>query len=115
MDADEARHATLAWLSRREPPPPFELERRVRRAVERLRAPTDTVPHTLAAAALQCLRDAVRDGKQRSAANELLAADALLTFACESAAESGLVELDQFTREFDVDLFEKEAREARES
>ncbi|MGH7471818.1 MAG: hypothetical protein ACRENP_28035, partial [Longimicrobiales bacterium] len=106
------RRSTLAWLSRRETPPPFELERRVRRAIERLTAPATTVPDVLVAAAFQCMRDAARSGVQRSAANELLAADALLTYACEAAAEQGVDRLEQLTGDLDVNRFEELAREA---
>ena len=57
MDSEEVRLATPAWLSRRDPPPPYELERRVRRAVERMPAAGATIPETLAAAAFHCLED----------------------------------------------------------
>jgi hypothetical protein len=82
------------------------LERRVRRAIERVEDPLDSVVHTLAAAALLCLRNAGAEGDQRSTANELLAADALLTYACEAAAEEGIDALDRLTDELAVERFE---------
>jgi hypothetical protein len=59
------------------------------------------------------LREAARGGTQRSAANELLTADALLTYGCEAAAEEGVDALERFTREFDVAHFERLLRETR--
>jgi hypothetical protein len=105
------RRATLDWLDRRSPAPPFELERRLLRAIERLPAPAETVPLTLAAAALCCLRDAAKAGDNRRSANDLLAGDALLTYACEAAAEDGLEALEQLTREVDFPRFEALLRE----
>jgi hypothetical protein len=46
-------------------------------------------PALLAAAALACLADALGHGDDRAAALHLLAADALLTVACEAAADAG--------------------------
>jgi hypothetical protein len=105
MPTDSARSAALEWLARREAPPPL-LERRIRRAIERLDQPADSIVHTLADAALMCLRDAGRGGDQRSTANELLAADAMLTYACEAAAEEGIAALDRLTRELDIARFD---------
>jgi hypothetical protein len=45
-------------------------------------------PGLLAAAALACLADALGHGDDRVAALHLLAADALLTVACEAAADA---------------------------
>jgi hypothetical protein len=47
------------------------------------------IPEALAGAAFSCLRAALAGGADRSAAWDLLAADALLTYACEAAAERG--------------------------
>jgi hypothetical protein len=112
MSAEDMRQAALAWLSRRDPAPPFELERRVRRALERLPAAGPSIPDTLAEAAFQCLRDAARGGAQRSAAHELLAADALLTYACEAAAEEGTEVLLRLTQTLEFARFEELARTA---
>jgi hypothetical protein len=112
MEAADVRQTTLHWLGAREPLPPFELEQRIRRAVERLRTAESSVMATLAAAAFQCLQDAARSGAQRSAAHELLAADALLTYACEAAAEQGVDTLAQLTSSLDFERFEELARAA---
>lgn len=53
-----------------------------------------SVHRDLAAAALQCLRAAAQLGDDRAAALHLLAADALITAACEAAAEAGPAELE---------------------
>ena len=45
----------------------------------------DTIPAALADAARVCLRDALAAGDDRAAALHLLAADALITYACEAA------------------------------
>ena len=83
------KKATLRWLLERRPPPPFELKRRVVRAVEFIDCDGPTVADVLAAAGLDSLQRSIREGEQRSAANDLLAADALITYACEAAAEQG--------------------------
>jgi hypothetical protein len=54
----------------------------------------DTVPAALADAARACLRDALAAGDERAAALHLLAADALITYACEAAADEGGERLD---------------------
>jgi hypothetical protein len=53
------------------------------------------VPDRLAGAALDALARVIRSSPDRSAAVELLAADALLTYACEAAAEEGPEALDR--------------------
>lgn len=49
----------------------------------------DTIPGALADAARICLREALAVGDSREAALHLLAADALITYACEAAANRG--------------------------
>lgn len=51
-------------------------------------ATDEPLPMRLAAAALLCLADAAECGDDRAAALHLLAADALVTDACEAAAAS---------------------------
>lgn len=82
----DSLHA-LAWLERREPRAPEPLFARMAEALSRC-AETD-IPAALASAAFACLRRAVERGRDRAAALDLLAADALLTYACEAAAEAG--------------------------
>lgn len=83
------KQAALRWLLERRPPGPFELKRRVVRAVEWTDCEAPTIAEVLATAGLDSLQRAVREGEKRSAANDLLAADALITYACEAAAEEG--------------------------
>ncbi|HET9985454.1 MAG TPA: hypothetical protein VFQ38_17765 [Longimicrobiales bacterium] len=77
--------ATLEWLDARTPAPPPELRSRMADAL----APAQTLPGALAEAALSCLQAALARGGDRAAALDLLAADALLTYAMEAAAEAG--------------------------
>jgi hypothetical protein len=100
------RQATLNWLEARQPPPPFELYRRVRRAVEWSDAEGASVPDMLARVALQSMQRAMRSGTDRGAANDLLAADALLTYACEAAAEQGVGPFEEFIQQLDFPAFE---------
>ena len=82
------------------------------RVVERLRCPGDTIAHTLAAAAMESLREAACAGDDRRAANDLLAADALLTYAIEAATEMGTDQLEGLLGELDIARFETMMREA---
>lgn len=77
-----------AWLESREPAPPLEL-------VEWLTVPDRHLPlvdHLAEAGMDALLRAEARPGRDREAAFQLLAADALLTYACEAAAEQDDVE-----------------------
>lgn len=80
------RDATVAWLEARDTGSPVELQRHVRTAIAATRE-TELVD-ALVDASTACLDSALRLGPDRAAATELLAADALLTWACEAAAES---------------------------
>jgi hypothetical protein len=55
----------------------------------------DTISAALADAARACVREALALGDDRAAALHLLAADALITYACEAAADEGGDALDQ--------------------
>lgn len=93
-----------AWLDQRDPPAPATL----RRVMDELLAgtpPSDPLPDRLAAAGLAALEEVVRQPSRRSTASTLLAADALLTYACEAAAEAGLDELERVTAELDFERF----------
>lgn len=81
--SDAPRQAAIRWLEQRDPAPPFELQRRLQRAIERAPA-APTMASLLAEAAFASLSHAMRIGDDRTAANELLAADALLTYVIES-------------------------------
>ncbi|HEX7089219.1 MAG TPA: hypothetical protein VF192_03735 [Longimicrobiales bacterium] len=76
-----------AWLARREPRAPEGLLARMDAALAGRAEPE--IPEAFAGAAFSCLRAALAGGADRSAAWDLLAADALLTYACEAAAEQG--------------------------
>lgn len=80
-------------------PVPPELEARMESAIDD--APDDDSVHApLADAARICLRDALAAGDDRAAALHLLAADALLTYACEAAAEHGAAALAELVEVF---------------
>jgi hypothetical protein len=64
---------------------PATLRQRMDAALSAVNAQPDD-PDGLGAAALECLRDALARPDERSAAVHLLAADALITRACEVAA-----------------------------
>lgn len=87
--SDRAR----AWLAMRAGAVPPALEARMEAAVDGV-IDDDTVPAALADAARACLREALAIGDDRAAALHLLAADALITYACEAAADKGGEALD---------------------
>lgn len=81
------------WLDARRPVPPGSLRTALTRALE---SAGDTAPSTgssvaerLADAGLATLRSVLAGDAGRTSAPALLAADALLTYACEAAAEEG--------------------------
>ena len=88
-----------AWLDARTPVSPAALQERMRAAVSAVgnhgapggRQPlaAGAVPATLAEASLYALGIALEKCDERAAAPDLLAADALLTYAMEAAGEMG--------------------------
>lgn len=82
----------VAWLTERVAGP-HTLLARMREALASTQA--SDRPTRLGEAALACLRDALKQGRDRAAALPLLAADALLTSACEAAAEEGIDALER--------------------
>lgn len=84
------------WLARREPAVPARLVERMRAALDPLDGTPEDLPSALGSAAVACLRDALAKGDQREAALDLLAADALLTYGGEAAAEVGPAALERF-------------------
>jgi hypothetical protein len=83
-----SRHGR-AWLASRADDVPPSLQARMEPAVDGTAAATPPdVAGELAAAALACLQQAFDDCDERGAALHLLAADALMTSACEAAAGS---------------------------
>jgi hypothetical protein len=77
------------WLAAREPHAPPPLRDRMDSSLAAFDGDTSSMPHILAEAGLACLKEALQLGPARPAAFPLLAADALLTHACEAAAEAG--------------------------
>ena len=78
-----------AWLAARSPAPPDSLAARMRAAVSST-APDESkpIPEGLLAAGAAVLRELLDEGREsRDSALDLLAADALVTYAFEAAAE----------------------------
>lgn len=75
------------WLDARRPPPPPSLRAALDDALADGDPGQGPVSHRLAAAGLAGLEGVVRGPGSRAAALPLLAADALLTYACEAAIE----------------------------
>lgn len=93
------------WLSTRSEAAPADLRTRMLDAVATQSG--DSTADVLAAAALLCMQRALRNPAERFSALELLAADALLTHACEAAAEAGPAALAAFTDAWGAARFEQ--------
>lgn len=75
-----------SWLAGRRPASPFELAAAVREKLSGVDERGSELADTLSEAAKACLRRVqARGGRAREAAFDLLAADALVTYACEAA------------------------------
>lgn len=86
--------AAISWLEGREQAPPPALRERMREALRSAAAgggegADGPVEELLARGAFECLAAALAEAHDRSGALHLLAADALLTYAFEAAAERG--------------------------
>ena len=88
------------WLDRREATPPPRLLERLREALDAAFTRGVDLPSQFGEAALVCLEAALRRGDDRSAALDLLAADALLTYGCEAAAELDRDEVARFAEHY---------------
>lgn len=77
-----------AWLAERSPEPPARLAERIRQALgDRVEASAESAPVLCVDAATDLLRDLLsRPTAGRESALELLAVDALVTYAFEAAA-----------------------------
>lgn len=85
---------------------PPELRRAVDAALERSPVARDgSVEDRLADAGLGALSRVAGVAPERSTATELLAADTLLTYACEAAAEAGPDALERLTARLDYARF----------
>lgn len=83
--------SVIDWLATRTPPAPDELKAWLKIPDERgdPDGGVASVPGSLLKAALAHLENAVaRPGREREAAYQLLAADALITYGCEAASEA---------------------------
>jgi hypothetical protein len=78
-----------AWLDARAVDAPASLRARMSRALAHSPDVSDSLPQALAEAALAELERVLAQPSERAAAFDLLAADALLTYAFEAAAEQG--------------------------
>ena len=79
------------WIALRTPPPPEELKAWLKIPIDEMESASASVPMpTLLLKAGLAHQDEVeaRPGRNREAAYQLLAADALITYACEAAAEA---------------------------
>jgi len=77
----------VAWLNGRLPRPPEDLHARVRAEVIGLGEPEDARTGLINAGCAALGRALAQPGRVRAAAFDLLAADALVTYACEAALE----------------------------
>lgn len=89
------------WLDRRRPAMPVELRLAVDAALSEAGGVAGDLPDVLAHAALETLSNVASAPSDRSTAAELLAADALLTYACEAAAEAGADRLENLVSSLD--------------
>lgn len=83
------------WLDRHTGSAPGPLRDRVRAQVL-ARSSTGSIPHALAEAGWDALRQVLSHAGDRSAALDLLAADALVTLALLAQAEAAPEHLDEF-------------------
>lgn len=91
--------AVQAWLALRRPPPPPSLAVSMGRFVRGVDIDeAGGVPEHLAAAGLAALAAALERPEERAGALDLLAADALLTYTFEAAAEDGPAAVDRLAR-----------------
>jgi hypothetical protein len=84
--------ALIDWLDGRRPAAPPSLRRVMADALERGDPGTGELAERLAAAGLDLLRIVIAGPPGREGALTLLAADALLTYACEAAVEEEAME-----------------------
>lgn len=87
------------WVDGRRPPAPVALRDEVVRMLEHHDPRSGSVAERLAAAGLAGFSAVLAGPGDRSSAGALLSADALLTYACEAAAEEGHGALERLTRE----------------
>jgi hypothetical protein len=94
------------WLDQRRPAPPEPLRRAIDRIITAAGPAPGAIHDRLADVALGELRRVAGEPSRRSGAGRLLAVDALLTYACEAAAEGGPVALAELAERLDWTRFE---------
>ena len=94
------------WLSERITNAPDPLRERMLEALAEVNGGA-TICGQLADASAICLRNAMAEQALRVCAIGLLAADALMTHACEAAAEAGGDELAAFSAAWSAERFEQ--------
>ena len=99
------------WVRERHPGPPPSLAAAMEGVFARMPPNGGSLPEQLAAAGLSALGTVVAGSAGRASASTLLAADALLTYACEAAADEGTGALRRLTAGLDLDRFEALLRE----
>jgi hypothetical protein len=95
----------VAWLAERLHDAPEPLRTRMEAAVASVMSEAP-MHEQLAQAAQRCFARALRDSSHESAL-DLLAGDALLTHACEAAAEAGSATLAVFANAWSAEHFEQ--------
>ena len=106
MEAD-----AWGWIVAREPEIPEQLRRHLRLSLEQVHGDGLDIPTCLVRAATHCLRRALALGDDRSAALDLLAADAFLTLGAEAAAERGSEVLKDFASSCSAEALDRLATE----
>lgn len=104
---DPGAAAAARWLARRDPAPPAAVRASIAGAMARYDPGDGVVSERLVSAGLALLEGVVSGVGDRASAAELLAADALLTYAVEAAAEEGRGSLDRLLGSLDFDRFER--------
>jgi hypothetical protein len=94
------------WLTARITDAPDALRDRMLAALSEVSGAEEIHEHLGQASAL-CLERAMAEQARRESAMDLLAADALLTHACEAAAEAGSDVLAAFAGAWDATRFER--------
>lgn len=102
------------WVRERRPGAPPSLAAAMDRVLAGMPASGGDVPEELAAAGLSALERVVGGPAGRASAPTLLAADALLTYACEAAAAEGVETLERLVSGLGLDRFESLLRERPE-
>ena len=102
--------SAVAWLETHIAEAPAQLRERMQRALANADE-TKPVAQQLSDAAMSCLSASLSNTGERSCAIDLLAADALLTHACQAAAEEGAESLVTLTESMNADSFAALLRE----